>query len=1023
MAPDTRLAGEGCGPQSHDRLQICLRRAQNQMSPRRLRPLRVLHAATYAIGAASLLFREAPAGMVATALLLGATQIGLLARAPTRIQVSELSALVSLALLLVQSLVPNCGDWVLIFAEVLGTASCLGLAAPWPWKREARFAEARVPFGVRRLELALLSAAAVASVVLMWLDGRCALGRVLLLFFVIAESTSRGRDRSVEASAGRIAGAWLLLTTAILGGREPLGTLGAMWVGGCAAHAFARGRRNPELTYALLGLFVYLTPLLSTRAFVIHDTLFSYQVFHGTYSDFVARRELAGWLPYGAFGVPGMHFQLACLTPAGYLLAALGALTRVDSAYLLFELSIVLGHVFLLLGTHALATELYQDKRSVFFACLTVTITTNWHGQIGWGLYLGMMYPLAAFLLVRWIRRGEVTYLWLFGGISLLASLGMGYAIIIVAFTHGVMGMTLLALYPRQIARLAGGLLRSLPALIAMVVLVGGWALAQHWAVGGAEFTGPGRDPRTGRVALETFLTYAGPSSPLMLLRALTIGWPPAMPLGWVRPSMELPLWGDQTSYCGLLTVAMVVFAVFRRPRRETICVMVPGAALILLSFGGTFARLVYYVPGMSFYRHIAHVHGLVKILLILTAGFSLDALWDRSDVVLRALARIAGSVRQVTRLRGYAAIMTGLLVVSAAAILDNEGVGAFPWWLGLSVRLSCYALGAAVIARIWLLAPGRSAAVLLGSALLVCHAVDVGLFAGLSALAAPKLPPWLTPDLATTSVTSLPYRPYRTDGPPDPRSTRVTEVLWSRPPTTGGMLYADYARFMQFDPYLAPSYPTYRRDFVSLGVVRLLHALASAGETSLDTILRHSRTRQLLGASAPKLRLVGPARWADNPREAERWVSALPEGEGLAEPFVVLEGERHPPPPPIRNGSFAPADTVDMTSFHSNHLVVRVSVASSQGAWLVYADAYHPSWHATLNGRSVPVVRAQLGLKAVQVPGGVSEVTMSFAPPAWSILCAWVVVLGAIAGALIMTGWFARRLIARSPHYDAASA
>jgi hypothetical protein len=61
--------------------------------------------------------------------------------------------------------------------------------------------------------------------------------------------------------------------------------------------------------------------------------------------------------------------------------------------------------------------------------------------------------------------------------------------------------------------------------------------------------------------------------------------------------------------------------------------------------------------------------------------------------------------------------------------------------------------------------------------------------------------------------------------------------------------------------------------------------------------------------------------------------------------------------------------------------LLVKTPVANSPVAkdfWLYYADAWHPFWEAYVNGRPAPILKANLGFKAVRIPAGKSRVDFS---------------------------------------------
>ena len=68
------------------------------------------------------------------------------------------------------------------------------------------------------------------------------------------------------------------------------------------------------------------------------------------------------------------------------------------------------------------------------------------------------------------------------------------------------------------------------------------------------------------------------------------------------------------------------------------------------------------------------------------------------------------------------------------------------------------------------------------------------------------------------------------------------------------------------------------------------------------------------------------------------------------------------------------------------------------------YADVWNPSWHATVNGRAVPILRGQLAYKAVPLEPGENIVRFHFDLPLFSVLTA--VVAATAAGWLALVAW-----------------
>jgi hypothetical protein len=72
--------------------------------------------------------------------------------------------------------------------------------------------------------------------------------------------------------------------------------------------------------------------------------------------------------------------------------------------------------------------------------------------------------------------------------------------------------------------------------------------------------------------------------------------------------------------------------------------------------------------------------------------------------------------------------------------------------------------------------------------------------------------------------------------------------------------------------------------------------------------------------------------------------------------------------------------------SFDANNLILTVSNPGA-ASWMLYSDVWHPFWHATVNHRSVPVHRANMAYKAIQIDPGENEIHFHFSSPLFSFL------------------------------------
>ena len=61
----------------------------------------------------------------------------------------------------------------------------------------------------------------------------------------------------------------------------------------------------------------------------------------------------------------------------------------------------------------------------------------------------------------------------------------------------------------------------------------------------------------------------------------------------------------------------------------------------------------------------------------------------------------------------------------------------------------------------------------------------------------------------------------------------------------------------------------------------------------------------------------------------------------------------------------------------------ITISVANAnEGDWLYYADCWHPLWSARVNERSVPLYKANLAYKAIQLNQGKNTVSFRLNSP-----------------------------------------
>ena len=81
----------------------------------------------------------------------------------------------------------------------------------------------------------------------------------------------------------------------------------------------------------------------------------------------------------------------------------------------------------------------------------------------------------------------------------------------------------------------------------------------------------------------------------------------------------------------------------------------------------------------------------------------------------------------------------------------------------------------------------------------------------------------------------------------------------------------------------------------------------------------------------------------------------------------------------------------------------LEIDVDSPSAGYLVLSEPFYPGWRATVDGEPESILRANYAFRAVPVPAGVHQVTMTFQPASWP--AAVVISLGGVLVLLVATG------------------
>jgi hypothetical protein len=150
-----------------------------------------------------------------------------------------------------------------------------------------------------------------------------------------------------------------------------------------------------------------------------------------------------------------------------------------------------------------------------------------------------------------------------------------------------------------------------------------------------------------------------------------------------------------------------------------------------------------------------------------------------------------------------------------------------------------------------------------------------------------------------------------------------------------------------------------------------------------------------LCGENQPKLRVLSQVVRVPTDAEALALIQAQ---SGWANRLILTD-----PTGTNTTDSSVAADPqnfkLGVQAFTANSLSVNVTNLSPAAAWLVYAEAYVPDWHARVNGKPVTVEKAYGAFKAVRVEPGENAVQFYYDNGFRSTCLAALVITAAGAG------------------------
>ncbi len=495
---------------------------------------------------------------------------------------------------------------------------------------------------------------------------------------------------------------------------------------------------------------------------------------------------------------------------------------------------------------------------------------------------------------------------------------------------------------------------------------------------------------------------------------ATSYAFPPAEIFTLLMPEFNGILdqyWGSNpikfhTEFVGALPLLLAALAWGDRTRRRLVLAFTVAAVFfLLLSFAGhtPFYRPFFeLLPGLKKIRAMGMVFYLTAFSLSVMAAIGADALFAQR-VKSRTVLMLGGAVIAFAALGavgGLQPLAEGLAIPERAeAVFANAGA-----LKSGAVRLLAFAVIATLL--LWATVTRKMPARIATLALVAATSLELWSIDRLFFNWSPRATQLFADDAVTTYLEKAP-KPYRVL---DAQGSYDKSILmgYDIPQLTGyhGFQLKRFNDLLGAQQGLSPA-------LLDLYAIRYL---ILGGEQNVPGFKRVvPPTQTSLGTTAVLYEREAPTPWARVvPAAAKAPEAQIPvtvTDERFPVSGAVLLSDSLSTTLPSAQAPFAPSPSVATVSdWSAGAMKVAVSPALSAPGMLLVSENWYPDWHATVNGKDVPITRVDHALLGVELPAGASAVTLVFDSPAYAT--GKLVSLAALLIALAM--WVAPLVIAK---------
>ncbi len=661
--------------------------------------------------------------------------------------------------------------------------------------------------------------------------------------------------------------------------------------------------------------------------FPAHDTQASFHAFHNAYREYFFHGTLPLWRPYETMGIKAIAYNIINLGPAQMAILPIGKLLGVTNALSLFSAAMFLEMLFLLCGM-ALLSRLYcKNLWSRVLIYFLMAAVTRWGVQMYYNLQVFYHLPLAIFLGIRFFQTGRFYFLILMGATMMLSVVGgipyfvpVQLLLLLSFFTpYYFLNKRPKINFPKAYEWLLGAAITVVGLIIVDCVLN---------LRGGLRNLTPGREDNGMIVGLVNFLgsapVQADPTSFWEFLFAVPSG-----------------IEGANISFFGVFALGMIVALFLISDKRLWLPPMIATGVILLfstaqVSFVGPF--FYYFIPLGSTVRYLGFFKLMARPLFILLAGIGFDEVTRKGNDprVNAALAVFFGGVSAI--LLAFQLFQIELPYEHSRILHSFSFISAICAFLLCLYCVRCF----------WNKRPLHSIV------LLAVAVVEILSFSYAHQVASEDKKLHLSKSLFKEEMEKIRIKPMTYINTRGPSPELVDHLLFSDPhPYRPNTLQVDLCVPLGGLDWIAES----SDELVAARGVRY-HT-----EINQDPVLAKA-----VGCGTSKIQILTRFKVAPDVQTAARYIRS---SNDIADVPVFVASEVPNQTGDMSGGSWK------VENFSSNS--IEISTKTSASAWLMYMDAYHPSWSATIDGQPAPIARANLAFKSVMVPPGEHRVRFEY--------------------------------------------